>query len=182
MRNLTQENVIEINQEKSGIMKIQLRSGKWKGIDNILKIPEINSYIYLGIRIDQSLTMKYHTERLKTAEKEMRKRIGILKPSLLSTKSRLIIFKSIIKSKYWYAAEIIYYHIQKYIGKLEAMLYRLLKQLFHIRANINKKILFKTLNIEDTTSYVNRTISKINNIPQLKTETDKSLIELLLQV
>ena len=60
------------------------------------------------------------------------------------------------------------------------MLYRLLKQLFHIKANINKKILFKTLNIEDTTSYVNRSINRINNIHQLKTETDKSLIKLLL--
>ena len=59
------------------------------------------------------------------------------------------------------------------------MLYGLLKQLFHISANINKKILFKSLNIEDTTSFVNRTINRINNIPQLKTETDKSLIELL---
>ena len=160
-------------------MKIQLRSGKWKGIDKILKIPEISFYSYLGIRIDQSLTMKYHSERLKTAEKEMRKRIGILKPSLLSTKNRLIVFKSIINSKYWYAAAIICYHIPKYIGKLEAMLYSLLKQLFHIRANINKKILLKTLNIEDTASYVNWTINRINNIPQLKTETDKSLIELL---
>ena len=59
------------------------------------------------------------------------------------------------------------------------MLYRLLKQVLHIRANVNKKILFKTLNIEDTTSYVNQTIIRIHKTSQLKTEAEKSLTELL---
>ena len=143
------------------------------GIDNILDIPEIDSYSYLGIRIDQSLTMKDHSLRLKTTEKELRKRIGILKSSLLNTKSRLIVFKTIIKSKYCYAAAVICHFIPNYTAKLEAMLYRLLKQLFCIRTNVNKKLLFKLLNIEDTNSYINRVMNRVKSIPQLEPIEEK---------
>ena len=91
------KNEMEINKDKSGIMRVLLRKGKCHGIDNTLQIPEVDSYWYLGIRIDQSLKMKDHDERLKIAEKEMRKKLGILKPSLMNTKSRLIVFKKILK-------------------------------------------------------------------------------------
>ena len=177
MKEWSQRNKMRINKDKSGIMRILLRKGKWKGINNILKIPEVESYCYLGIRIDQSLKMKDHLERLNTAEKEMRKKIGILKPSLLNTKSRLIVFNTILKAKFWYAAAIICHFIPGYTNKLEAIIYRSLKQLFWIRTNVSKKLLFKLLNIEDTTTYIKRVMNKLNGVPEIEKERQKSIIE-----
>ena len=161
-------------------MRVLLRKGKCHGIDSTLQIPEVDSYWYLSIRIDQSLKMKDNAERLKIAEKEMRKKLGILKPSLMNTKSRLIVFKTILKSRFWYAAAILCYYIPKNIGKLEAIIYRLLKQLFWIRANISKKALFKILNIEDINSFINKTIDKLNWMVTVeKNNTKPPLVEYL---
>ena len=86
-KNWSQENKLEINQEKPWIMRILLEKRNWKELDNTLNIPEVNYYSYLGIRIDQSLIIKNHSEKLKIAGRELRKRIGILKPSILNTKT-----------------------------------------------------------------------------------------------
>ena len=123
--------------------------------------------------------MKKHSEKLKIAEKELRKRIGILKQSILNTKSKFIIFKSIIKSKYWYIAGIRYY-IPSYIWKLEAMLNCLLKQLFCIKSNVNKQLLLNILKIEEIRVFINRAINKLNCIPHF--EPKKNLIVELLSI
>ena len=41
-------------------------------------------------------------------------------------------------------------------------LYRLLKQLFWVRMNVSKRLLFKTLEIEDTSKLIRRVMKKIN--------------------
>ena len=88
----------------------------------------------------------------------------MLKPSLINTKSRLIVFKTILKSKYWYATAIIWHLNPQYIKIWDSILYRLLKQLFCIKSNVRKELLFKTLGIETTEELVSKTINKMNGI------------------
>ena len=84
---------------------------------------------------------------LKNVEEKLIRRLSLLKSSLINTKSRLIVYKTIIKSKMSYAEEIIMKNNEKYINKWESMLYRLLKMLFWIRTNINMQKLFEVLEL-----------------------------------
>ena len=98
------KNKMEINPAKSWILRILIRKSKWIEISNELMIPEIENYLYLGVTINQWLKLRDHEWILKNSEAELRKRIGIIKPVLLNTKSRLILYRTILKSKYLYAA------------------------------------------------------------------------------
>ena len=147
MRDWWAENKMTINPKKSGILRILLRKGKCKGIKNWLNIPEVDWYKYLGVTITQSLQLKEHEKNLKWEEERLKRRIRILKPSLVSTKSRFIVYKSILKSKFYYSALAVGRFNQKYLSKLEGILYRILKCLFCINQNVKKDKLFKTLNI-----------------------------------
>ena len=84
---------------------------------------------------------------LKNVEEKLKRRLYLLKPSLINTKSILTVYKTIIKSKISYAGEIIMRNNEKYINKWESMLYGLLKMLFWIRTNINKQKLFEVLEL-----------------------------------
>ena len=94
---------MHINPQKSGIMRILWRRGKSKEIENALNIPEVESYRYLGVTITQSLRLDEHENKLRNIEKFLNKGIGLLKPTMIMTKSRIMIFKSILRSKVSYA-------------------------------------------------------------------------------
>ena len=112
------KNKMEINPVKSGILRILIRKSKWNGISNELMIPKIENYRYLGVTINQWLKLRDHEWILKNSEAELKKRIGILKPALLNTKSRLILYRTILKSKYWYAAAVLWIYSPCYATKL----------------------------------------------------------------
>ena len=63
----------------------------------------MESYRYLGIIITQSLRLDEHENKLRNNEKILSKGIGLLKPTMIMTKSRIMIFKSILRSKMSYA-------------------------------------------------------------------------------
>ena len=178
MKEWSNNNGMSINPRKSGILRILNRKSKCTGIKNELNIPEVDSYCYLGVRTSQTLKLVDHANMLRVNEIRLRKRIGILKPTLIDTKSRFIIFNTILLSKFSYEAAVLWYFNPDYIKKWEAVLYRLLKQLFWIRMNISKELLFKTLEIENTEDYIRRTINKLNGKTEQRSEKNK-LIESL---
>ena len=86
---------MEINAENSGIMRVLKRKGKWKGVKNVQNIPEIDCYKYLGVKLEQSLLQNGFGEEIEKKEAYTAKRVKILKPSLVSTQSKLMAFKAI---------------------------------------------------------------------------------------
>ena len=136
-----------INPKKSGIIRILNRKGGWKQINNWLQIQEVKSYRFLEITINQTMKLDEHYQMLKNVEEKLKRRLSLLKLSLINTKSRLTVYKTIIKSKMRYAGEIIMRNNENYINKWESMLYRILKMLFWIRKNINKQKLFEVLEL-----------------------------------
>ena len=88
-------------------MRILSKKGKTKGISNELNIPEVESYCYLGVKLNQTLKLKEHIKDIRIKEKYMRRRIGMLRPSIINTKSRMIIFKTVLRKKFIYAAAIL---------------------------------------------------------------------------
>ena len=108
IKNWTETNKMTINPSKSGIMRILLRNGKKKWTPNWLNIPEVKSYWYLGITINQALKLDEHYQMLKNIEVKIMRRISLLKPTLINTKIRLIVFKTILWSKMNYACTIIW--------------------------------------------------------------------------
>ena len=124
------ENKIIINPQKSEIMRILLKRSKCIGISNCINISEVDNYCYLGITITQSLSLDDHESKIREIELFLNRRIGILKPSILMTKSRLMLFDSILRAKISYAWAIIWTHNKKYIEKWESMLYKLIKRMF----------------------------------------------------
>ena len=147
MKNWTETNKMTINPNKSGIIRILLRNGKKKWTPNWLNIPEVKSYWYLGITINQALKMDEHYQMFKNIEIKIMRRISLLKPTFINTKSRLIVFKTILRSKMNYACTIIWNNNDKYAKRCESMIYRLLRSLFWIKVNVNKEKLFNILNV-----------------------------------
>ena len=166
MRDWSIENKMTINPKKPGILRILQRKGKCTGIQNWLNIPEVDWYRYLGVRITQSMKLKEHEIILKQEEQRLRRWIWILKPSLVSTKSRFIVYKSIIKSKFYYAALAIGRFDSNYLSKLDSMLYIILKWLFCVHQNVKKDRLFKVLSISRPADDL---IWSLSNIKQTQT-------------
>ena len=100
--------------------------------------------------------------KMRKFEQFLNRRIWILQPLMLMTKSRFVLFKSILIAKVRYARAIIWYHNRKYMEKWENMLYRLLKRMFRIKMNVIKQKLFKTLGIKNNSEYIykNRVLLK----------------------
>ena len=92
----------------------------------------------------------------------MRRRIGMLRPSIINTKSRMIIVKTVLRTKFIYAAAILWYFNPEYIKTWNSILYRILKLIFHIKTNVRKDLLFKILEIKDTNEMVTKVINKLN--------------------
>ena len=68
--------------------------GKTRKIENSLNIPEVESYKYLGIHINQSLRLDTHHKYIKQKMSMIKRRIYLLKPSLVDLKSRMTLYKS----------------------------------------------------------------------------------------
>ena len=181
MKKWTTENRMEVNPSKSGIMRVMRRKGKWFIINNVLDIPEVDSYKYLGIRLDQTLRLDGYKEELRRKENYILKRVKILKPSLVSTKSKLMAFKSVWKVQVSYGYSVLSRRNKKYHDSWELIIYRILKGLFNIRVRISKKVLFKSLGFdeievhdikdENLTTYQNKFISRLTN-KSIKFRTD----------
>ena len=98
-------NNMKINSNKSGIMRILRRRGKWKGISNILNIPEVEKYNYLSITINQSLKLKDHEDRIRKIQKYGGLKAKVLGKELETTKGKRLVFKSMMKSRISYGNE-----------------------------------------------------------------------------
>ena len=94
---------MKINEKKSGILRILKRTGKIKNMENALNIPEVNSYKYLGVWINQSIKVDEHRNYIKSKVTNLKRKIGLLKPSLVGMNSRLLIYKTIVKPQLSYA-------------------------------------------------------------------------------
>ena len=133
----------------------------------------MDNYKYLGIRLDQTLRLDGYKEELIRRENYILKRVRILKPSLVSTKSKIMAFKSVWKAQVSYGHDILSRRNQKYQDSWESIIYRILKGLFNIRVSVSKKALFKSLgfddilihesNKEDLTAFQNKFISRLTN-------------------
>ena len=68
---------------------------------------------------------------------------------LKKTRSKRILFKTLIKSKLSYGISPLIKNDEEFSLKWESMLYRLLKRLFGIRSKVSKTKLFNQLNVMD---------------------------------
>ena len=179
MSKWAKQNKMTVNSNKSGIIRILLRKGGVKQISNWLKIPEVRCYKYLGVTINQSLKLDEHYIVIRNIEAQLKRRIGLLKPSLMNTKSRRMVFKTILRSKISYAWAVICRDNEKYTRQWESMLYRLLKLLFCIKSNVNKQLLFTVLNIENGRKYIEKCYQTKNKLENLMRKKDESLVDYL---
>ena len=85
----------------------------------------------------------------------LKKRIGLLKPSLVDLRSRLLVYKTVICPKLCYASNIFLNNNPRGQQLLSSALYQWLKWLLNIRDNVSKTKLFETLRINDTISSFN---------------------------
>ena len=93
----------------------------------------------------------------------------------MSTKSKLMAFKTIWRSQISYACSVLTSRSKKYRHTWEAAMYRILKGLFNIKINISKKVLMDALGLEniskinrdwkeeDLNIYQNKFISRLTN-------------------
>ena len=182
MNEWTEANKMRINPTKSGILRILNRSRKAKGIPNSLDIPEVTSYKYLGVEINQTIGLNEHIKILRQTEEKLMKGINILKPSLVSTESRFMVYKIIIRAKLCDALYIIWHHNQKFINKWEGIIYRLLKRLFWIRGNVSIANLYRTLRTEPIEKQIERMIKRLEGKPTEQQIFSKNVEKLSLKM
>ena len=94
--------------KKIGIFRILKKRGKTRKIENSLNISEVESYKYLGIHINQSLRLDTHHKYIKHKMSMIKRRIYLLKPSLVDLKSRMTLYKSVIIPQLSYACNALY--------------------------------------------------------------------------
>ena len=97
-----------INKDKSGILRIMQKSGKITEIKNWLNISEVSTYKYLGININQSILLKNHQIYIKAKVDEIKKRVIMLRPSLVSLDSKMNAYKTVFLPQVNYVHEAIY--------------------------------------------------------------------------
>ena len=66
IKNWWSENWMKINEKKSGILRKLKRKVKTGVINNSLNIPEVKNYKFLGVVINQSITMNDHSAIIKS--------------------------------------------------------------------------------------------------------------------
>ena len=76
-------------------MRILNRTGKAKGIQNIANIPEVIQYKYLGIELNQSLSLRGLKTRIKQKTTQLTEHIRKIRNTRLSPRARKFILKTI---------------------------------------------------------------------------------------
>ena len=112
----------------------------------------------MGVQITQTASIKEHVHVLRKIERYMKRRLCILRPTLMNTRNRLIVFKTIIKSKVSYANSIICKHDARYTKTWESILYRILQILFWIKTNAKKEKIYSIFKIDINNQWNHQTV------------------------
>ena len=141
------ENGMQINPNKSGIMRILKRSGKWNFINNDLDIPEVKNKKYLLFSINQSMKIKDHTDKVRVIENTIGRKSKLLGKLMKTIKGKRVVFETLLKSRLSYAAQEISNILPDNKDKWNSMLYRVLKAILGINHNIKKEDLLNTMSV-----------------------------------
>ena len=87
-------NKIGMNNSKSGIMKIKKRTDRRKQNEFISEVPVVHEYKYLGITISESLKLGLHMKKLQGRLKNFKTMMARLRPTLMSLKTRIELWKT----------------------------------------------------------------------------------------
>ena len=157
---------MRINKDKSGILRILKRSSKTSIINNSLDIPEVYSYKYLGITINQSIALKHRFNLLMMKSEAIKRRARMLRPSLVSLDSKITAYNTVFLPQIKYAWKAIFWNEIKGEEILTKFLYQILKWLCNIRHNVSRSTLFNALNLNENGIQINKpnVISIVNKL------------------
>ena len=161
-------NKIEINPNKSGILRILNHNGKLKEFKNDLNIPEVFDYLYLEINIDQSLRFSSECSKLKSREIHLKNWLRKLDLDIISFKTKLLLFKTVLYQIINYPMISLFLESNNFRRQFTSTIYRMLKFTFKIKGNpnISKTLELFNLKIEDIVQYRKESINnKILSLP-----------------
>lgn len=96
-------NLITVNKEKSGIIIIRSdRRTRVVGNIDTCGYPIVQEYKYLGVLIDDCVTLKLEKKIKKELEKKLEKSTWILNSQKLNPSSRYQLWRTLFASKLWY--------------------------------------------------------------------------------
>ena len=153
---------INLNLEKSGIMRILKRSGKVQVMANVANIPEVTEYKYLGLVINQSLNFKSICSKIKMKLAYQRLHLRKISNSDLKPKARKLLLKTICYQFITYGCTLMYTISNKYKKCLNSEMYQFTKQIFGFKGNPKKEELYQILNLPNTDELIRRRMEGIN--------------------
>ena len=168
LREWGEYNKIEINPNKSGILRILKHKGKLKEFKNDLNIPEVFDYLYLGINIDQSLRFSKECSKLKSREIHLKNWLRKLDLDIISFKTKLLLFKTVLYQIMNYPMISLFLESNNFRRQFTSTIYRMLKFTFKMKGNpnISKTLELFNLKIEDFVQYRKESINnKILSLP-----------------
>ena len=111
--------------------------------DNILGIPKVREYKYLGVLIDEQLRFKSELKHKKQMEQNLQRAKWILSAKHLDEASSYHLWLTLFRSRIWYAALLIAAENKEMASWLSSYFYRSIKTLFHIKGNPSTNRLLK---------------------------------------
>ena len=150
MKRWWDRNGMKINETKSGILRILKRRGKIDVIKNWLDIIEVSEYKYLGIMINQSITISNQNQYLKNKITQMKRKAGVIQTALIDTKSKVEFLSTIIMPKLSYACKALFDNKEEIGNHLRSVIYQCTKTMFGIRGNVKINNILEVLKINPT--------------------------------
>lgn len=86
-------------------MRIKRRAHSSQNMTEIEAIPFVSQYKYLGITVTESLKLKERQEALRNKLKGFKYFISQMRPSMVSVKTRLELWKTFFRSHIFYGLE-----------------------------------------------------------------------------
>lgn len=143
----TSNNRMKINKRKSGLLILKADKRTPERLpERYHDFPVVQRYKYLGIEIDNDLTLRVHSKEMQENEKKLKNLLSLSWANPLPGKLRFEAWQQLVISRFTYAKHIAANYSHKIKEQLKGFFYRTIKQLLHVNANIETdKLLNKAL-------------------------------------
>ena len=155
--NWTKLNGINVNKKKSGIMILK---NKIENNDNIDGYPIINKYKYLGIMINDKMTIQSHIGNIDKKLKKYFEKNYILNKRFFSVKSIMLIFGYFHKSRLLYGLPAFIDQKSK-IERIDRVMTTNIKKLLKLPISTNTQRLKLALGLPDLNTYLVQRLIKL---------------------
>lgn len=159
IRKWGEQNEILLNNSKSGVIIIEGNNNNWQ-MDSIEGIPIVESYKYLGVVINNKMTLKDHIDRMKIQIRDTTNKLTQLSAPNMSISEKIELWNVYLVSKILYGA-CAFTHDRIGMNELKKLYYMTLKRVLRIHKTTSNVTLIAVLKIQPFEHRINLALNKV---------------------